>query len=148
MINLHKRMLLTSAGVEPVTSWSPVRQRIQLSHRGRRVCVVIRSNTVSVPSTLTFTTLWANFADEKLMTFFLFFSENIITFHAKCPLETICMKCHLFSGKNKKKYLRVCVVIRSNTVSVPSTLTFTTLWANFADEKLMTFFLFFSENII
>ena len=33
MINLHERMLPTSAGVEPATSWSPVRQRIQLSHR-------------------------------------------------------------------------------------------------------------------
>ena len=29
-------MLPTSAGVEPVTSWSPVRRRIQLSHRGRQ----------------------------------------------------------------------------------------------------------------
>ena len=28
-------MLPTSAGVEPTTSWSPVGQRIQLSHRGR-----------------------------------------------------------------------------------------------------------------
>ena len=28
-------MLPTSAGVEPATSWSPVRRRIQLSHRGR-----------------------------------------------------------------------------------------------------------------
>ena len=27
-------MLPTSAGVEPVTSWSPVGRRIQLSHRG------------------------------------------------------------------------------------------------------------------
>ena len=35
MINLHERMLPTSAGVEPATSWSPVGQRIQLSHRGR-----------------------------------------------------------------------------------------------------------------
>ena len=30
----HKRMLPTSAGVEPATSWSPVGWRIQLSHRG------------------------------------------------------------------------------------------------------------------
>ena len=29
-------MLPTSAGVEPVTSWSPVARRIQLSHRGLR----------------------------------------------------------------------------------------------------------------
>ena len=28
-------MLPTSAGVEPATSWSPVRRRIQLSHRGQ-----------------------------------------------------------------------------------------------------------------
>ena len=35
MINLHKRILPTSVGVDPVTSWSPVRRRIQLSHRGR-----------------------------------------------------------------------------------------------------------------
>ena len=33
MINLHERMLPTSAGVEPATSWSPVGRRIQLSHR-------------------------------------------------------------------------------------------------------------------
>ena len=35
MISLHERMLPTSAGVEPATSWSPVGRRIQLSHRGR-----------------------------------------------------------------------------------------------------------------
>ena len=35
MINLHERMLPTSAGVEPATSWSPVERRIQMSHRGR-----------------------------------------------------------------------------------------------------------------
>ena len=34
MINLHERMLPTSAGDEPATSWSPVGRRIQLSHRG------------------------------------------------------------------------------------------------------------------
>ena len=34
-INLHKRMLPTSARVEPATSWSPVGWRIQLSHQGR-----------------------------------------------------------------------------------------------------------------
>ena len=36
MINLHERMLPTSAGVEPATSLSPVGRRIQLSHRGRK----------------------------------------------------------------------------------------------------------------
>ena len=38
MINLHERMLPTLAGVEPMTSWSPVRRRIQLSHRGGYGC--------------------------------------------------------------------------------------------------------------
>ena len=37
MINLHERMLPTSAGVEPATSWSPVGRRIQMSHRGRHM---------------------------------------------------------------------------------------------------------------
>ena len=35
MINLHERMLPTSVGVEPATTWSPVGRRIQLSHRCR-----------------------------------------------------------------------------------------------------------------
>ena len=34
-INLHERMLPTSVGVEPTTSWSPVGRRIQLSHQGQ-----------------------------------------------------------------------------------------------------------------
>ena len=41
MINLHERMLPTSAGVEPATSWSPVERRIQLSHRGRQIQIVL-----------------------------------------------------------------------------------------------------------
>ena len=34
MINLHERMLPTSVGAEPATSWSSVGRRIQLSHWG------------------------------------------------------------------------------------------------------------------
>ena len=37
MINLHERMLPTSAGVEPATFWSPVGRRIQLSHQAGRI---------------------------------------------------------------------------------------------------------------
>ena len=44
MINLHERMLPTSAGVEPATSWSPVGRRIQLSHRGRPFQVLRKKN--------------------------------------------------------------------------------------------------------
>ena len=46
---------------------------------------------------LTFTTLWANSADNKLVIVFLFFIETGLIFHA---VETICMKCQiLFAGK-------------------------------------------------
>ena len=44
MINLHERMLPTSAGVEPATSWSPVGRRIQLSHRGRLLPALLTFN--------------------------------------------------------------------------------------------------------
>ena len=69
----------------------------------------------------TFTTLWANSADDKLLIIFLFFQENIrhfmqtvyiwyfpqkTGFDLSCKLsslEKICMKSQvLFSGKNKK----------------------------------------------
>ena len=42
-INLHERMLPTSAGIEPATSWSPVRWRIQMSHRGRLFIIVLEA---------------------------------------------------------------------------------------------------------
>ena len=55
MINLHERMLPTSAGVEPATSWSPVGRRIQLSHRGRHLSKVqsIYGGVYSTPTYLT-----------------------------------------------------------------------------------------------
>ena len=67
---------------------------------------------------LTFRTLLANSAGDKLIIFFLFFPENrtwhfmqIVSIGDKCklsPLETICMKCQiLFPMKNKKKYFKM-----------------------------------------
>ena len=49
--------------------------------------------------TLTFITLWANSADDKLM---IFFPETGFDISFKMSqLETVCMKCQiLFSGKN------------------------------------------------
>ena len=41
MINLHERMLSTSAEVEPATSWSPVGRRVQLSHRDRQKVSIV-----------------------------------------------------------------------------------------------------------
>ena len=47
---------------------------------------------------LTFTTVWANSADDKLMILFLFFPEKgFLTFHSDClrrrQFPTICMEC-------------------------------------------------------
>ena len=56
---------------------------------------------------LTFTALWANSADNKLIIFFLIFLENRFDISCKLsPKETICMKCQsLFSGEIKKNIL-------------------------------------------
>ena len=52
---------------------------------------------------LSFTNLWANSADDKLMTFFSFFSQKI-GFDISCKLSPICMKCQiLYSGKKIRK---------------------------------------------
>ena len=55
---------------------------------------------------LTFTTLWANSADDKWMFFFLTFPrKQSLTFQL---YETISRKCQtLFSKKNKKKYFKM-----------------------------------------
>ena len=57
MINLHERMLPTSAGVEPATSWSAVGRRIQLIYQGRflvicknRLRVAILTNIQTITS--------------------------------------------------------------------------------------------------
>ena len=54
---------------------------------------------------LTFTTHWANLADDKLMIFSSFLSQKV-GFDISCklsPLKTVCMKYQsLYSGKNKK----------------------------------------------
>ena len=50
MINLRERMLQTSAGLEPTTSWSPVGRRIQLSHLGRHFFVRVSPETDNCPS--------------------------------------------------------------------------------------------------
>ena len=52
---------------------------------------------------LNFTTLLANSADNKLVIFFLFFTENRIEIMHIVSIGDICMKCQLlFSRKNKK----------------------------------------------
>ena len=58
---------------------------------------------------LTLTTLCANSADDTFGDNFLIFPiQQVLTFHANCLL---CMKCqNLFSGKNKKKDLKMSSV--------------------------------------
>ena len=62
MINLHERIMPTSAGVEPATSWSPIGRRIHLSHRGRL-------RTIS----------------SKKMLYAIFFNSSGPVFQVPCP---------------------------------------------------------------
>ena len=61
-----------------------------------------------VISVLTFTTLWANSADNKLMIFSYFSQKTVFIISCKMsPMETTDMKCqNLFSGKNKETVLK------------------------------------------
>ena len=60
---------------------------------------------------LTFTTLWANLAHDKLLIYFLFFQKKKTGCNISCklsPMETICMNSHiLFYGKNKKNTSKI-----------------------------------------
>ena len=61
---------------------------------------------------LTFTTLWANSADDKLEVIFSDFFEKI-GYVISCKMsskETICMQCQsLFHGTNKKNVSKFCL---------------------------------------
>ena len=53
---------------------------------------------------LTFATLWANSAEDKLMIFFLFFTrKQILTVHRKLSGDNLHEMSNPVSGKNKKK---------------------------------------------
>ena len=66
--------------------------------------IIIITTKTKTPSFLTFTNLWADSADDKLMIVFLFFFFQKTGFDTSCklsPFERICMKCrNLFSEKN------------------------------------------------
>ena len=57
--------------------------------------------TSSSHGILTFTGLWANAADDKLVIFFLFSRKTGFDISCKLsPMETICLKCQIkFSGE-------------------------------------------------
>ena len=87
-INLHERMLPTLAGVEPVTSWSPVGRRIQMSHPGRPF------NSYPIAPD-----------QEKLSRyfFFLFLHENVCCRHSsEVLLMTIPNMYSMYLWRNKK----------------------------------------------
>ena len=77
-----------------------------------------QSSIAVVIASLTFATVWANSADNKLMIFFLIFPENCIwhfmQIDISCKLtqvETVCIKCQIFfflrRKKKKEKYFNV-----------------------------------------
>ena len=60
---------------------------------------------------LTFTTLWANSADNKLMIIFFIFSQKT-GFEISCklsPLETICMKFQIMFTNKNRSILNCCL---------------------------------------
>ena len=93
---------------------------LQFSQRFKRYGSLRTTNTV-----LTFTVLWINTADDKLMIILLFFPKQT-GFDFSCKLfqmETICMKSQiLFPGKTKKN-ISICRLLKflSRMVSVKAT---------------------------
>ena len=62
------------------------------------------ANTILSKPALTFTTLWVNSADDKLIISLLFLSDNRFWhFTQMSPMKTVCKKCqNLFPGKKNK----------------------------------------------
>ena len=79
------------------------RQAISGFSRTRVNWAHISEGTFShVVADVIFTTLWANSAGNKLITFFLIFPQKI-RFDISCKFHANCMKCQrLLSGKNMK----------------------------------------------
>ena len=72
---------------------------------------------------LTFTTLWADSADDTLMIFYFFFLiSHKIDFDISCKLfsqETVCKKSQsLFLGKNKKNISKCRMLFFTQMLSV------------------------------
>ena len=75
-------------------------------------CLNLAWKWLIIPVNLTFTTLWFNSPDNKLIIFFLFFTDTyFIGFGIPCklsPKETTCMKYwSLFLGKKKKNIIKL-----------------------------------------
>ena len=91
-----------------------------------RRCPKVRTENV------TFTTVLANSADNKLKYFFSYFSQKT-GFDISCKLsllETVCMKCQtLFPGKKKKKKKNSSMLSAKNFIqSAKLKGTWTTIW--------------------
>ena len=85
-------MLLTSAGVEPTTSWSPVRRRIQLSTESSKPLTSICAH--SFPSVLSTSIVMKIFCLE------FYFKQKYLVLIDNTLSETICILCFcvLFSN--------------------------------------------------
>ena len=83
---------------------------------------------------LTFITLWANSADNKLVIFFSYFSQK--TGFDIAYIETICMKCQMFSGKNKKNISKCCLLkILPRLLSIKDDLSWRKQLVNLYNDK-------------
>ena len=144
-------MLPTSAGVEPATSWSPVGRRIQLSHRGRLSNCV--AHTVAFYSTKLINNLNNNLRR------FTEYSTRLHVFLAKTDQTArILPTWKRFRSTDSLEYWSHCAHVQCTGWSESSRahmqswihylITFSMLWTNSSDDKLMIFFLFFRETRI
>ena len=87
-------------------------------------CYLMPLTKTSSPQPLTFTTLWADAADDKLRTYFLMFflRKQASTFHANCLLRRQCawnVEASLFSWKPRKIFQNVvCWIFFPSTLIV------------------------------
>ena len=114
MINLHERMLPTSAGVEPATSWSPVGRCIQLSHRGlftAHVILIIYTQQQQKSTQCNESTCMNYFTDSTVSLVFTVHFCLCLFYHSKLLLDM------LISQINKKIMHKIINTLSSKQVT-------------------------------
>ena len=75
---------------------------------------MLQCSEYSSPEVLTFTTIWANSADNKLVIFSYFSQKTRSDISCKLsPLEIICMKCQNLFWRKLRKNISLCHLLKS-----------------------------------
>ena len=101
-------MLLTSAGIEPATSWSPIGRRIQLSHRGRHL-----ADTQADLSLRCAHIHFVGFVIRLLKFAFWYMNGAFLD-------RTIILSSRTIAPQRKKTYLRTCTPSEDSDQPAPS----------------------------